>query len=148
MGSYSSQKLVSSPIHVQSDDLESSVAPQSKLRCRLMDVENCDSSLSLEEFDFLKKKVDLSSAFDFRLPRIEDRIRMPPSGYFTVYSAFFSSGFTLPPHPLLMDIIKESGLCVSQFTPASPPAATPPPPTKRTHSRYFPTYHDLIPTDT
>ncbi|KAL0419120.1 UNVERIFIED_CONTAM: hypothetical protein Sradi_1325500 [Sesamum radiatum] len=119
MGSNSSQKLVSSPVHVQSDELESSVAPQSKLRCRIMDVENCDSSLSLEEFDFLKKKVDPSSAFDFRLPRVGDRIRMPPPGYFTVYSAFFSSGFTLPPHPLLMDIIKKSGLCVSQFTPNS-----------------------------
>ncbi|KAK4392685.1 hypothetical protein Sango_2046300 [Sesamum angolense] len=95
---------------VQSDELESFVAPQSKLRCRVMDVENCDSSLSLEEFD-------PSSTFDFRFPRVGDRIRMPPLGYFTVYSAFFSSGFTLPPHPLLMDIIKEFGLCVSQFTP-------------------------------
>ncbi|KAK4407917.1 hypothetical protein Sango_0372700 [Sesamum angolense] len=80
MGSDSSQRLVSSLVHVQSDELESSVAPQSKLRCRVMDVENCDSSLSLEEFDFLKKKFDPSSTFDFRFPRERDRIRMSPLG--------------------------------------------------------------------
>ncbi|KAL0319785.1 UNVERIFIED_CONTAM: hypothetical protein Sradi_5240000 [Sesamum radiatum] len=87
--------------------------------CRAMDVENCDSSLGLEEFKLLSKKIDPSSAFEFHLPKVGDRIRTPPSGFFTVYSSFFSSGFTLPPHPLLVDIIKESGLCVSQFTPNS-----------------------------
>ncbi|KAL0433313.1 UNVERIFIED_CONTAM: hypothetical protein Slati_2665600 [Sesamum latifolium] len=58
MGSDSSQKIVASPIHIQSDELESSVAPQSKLRWHAMDVENYDSSLSLEEFDFLRNKLD------------------------------------------------------------------------------------------
>ncbi|KAL0404313.1 UNVERIFIED_CONTAM: hypothetical protein Sradi_2072100 [Sesamum radiatum] len=59
MGSDSFQKIVASPIHIQSDELESSVAPQSKLRCRTMDIENCDSSLGLEEFNLLRKKLIL-----------------------------------------------------------------------------------------
>ncbi|KAL0313360.1 UNVERIFIED_CONTAM: hypothetical protein Sradi_5735300 [Sesamum radiatum] len=65
------------------------------------------------------RPVDPSSTFEFLLSRTGDRIKTPPPGYFTVYSSFFSSGFTLPPHPLLLDITRESGLCVSQFTPNS-----------------------------
>ncbi|KAL0453876.1 UNVERIFIED_CONTAM: hypothetical protein Slati_1365700 [Sesamum latifolium] len=113
MGSDSSQKIIASPVHIQSDELKSSVAPQSKLCSRVMDVENCDSSLSSEEFDFLRNKIDPSSVFELHLSRVGDRIRMPPPGYFTVYSAFFYLDFTLPPHLLLVDIIKEFGLCVS-----------------------------------
>ncbi|KAL0449303.1 UNVERIFIED_CONTAM: hypothetical protein Slati_1486700 [Sesamum latifolium] len=69
MGSDSSQKIVASPIHIQSDELESSVAPQSKLRCRAMDVENCDSSLGLEEFNLLRKKSILLLFLSFFFPR-------------------------------------------------------------------------------
>lgn len=54
---------------------------------------------------------------EFILPSSGDRIRHPPSGFFTVYSVYFSSGFTLPPHPLLVDIIRHAGLCISQLTP-------------------------------
>ncbi|KAL0313358.1 UNVERIFIED_CONTAM: hypothetical protein Sradi_5735100 [Sesamum radiatum] len=68
-GSDSSQRMVVSPILIQSDDLESFVAPQSKLRCRAMDVENCDSSLGFEEFKLLSKKLILLRLLSFIFPR-------------------------------------------------------------------------------
>ncbi|KAL0337411.1 UNVERIFIED_CONTAM: hypothetical protein Scaly_2016200 [Sesamum calycinum] len=43
----------------------------------------------------------------------------PPDGCFTVYATYFDSGFSIPPHPLLVKIIQSFGICISQLTPNS-----------------------------
>ncbi|KZV30210.1 hypothetical protein F511_42257 [Dorcoceras hygrometricum] len=41
----------------------------------------------------------------------------PPSGYFTTYLEYFSNGFSLPPHALLVEIVRSLGVSFSQLTP-------------------------------
>ncbi|KZV17125.1 hypothetical protein F511_19598 [Dorcoceras hygrometricum] len=41
----------------------------------------------------------------------------PPSGYFTTYLEYFSNGFSLPPHALLVGIVRSLGVSFSQLTP-------------------------------
>ncbi|KAL0384982.1 UNVERIFIED_CONTAM: hypothetical protein Sradi_2892500 [Sesamum radiatum] len=81
------------------DGTESSVAPQSRPRCRAIDVDHCHSSVSSEELEILEKKINSSSELVFTLPSVSDRIKIPPPGFFTAYLSFFASGFTLPPIP-------------------------------------------------
>ncbi|KAL0413663.1 UNVERIFIED_CONTAM: hypothetical protein Sradi_1568000 [Sesamum radiatum] len=60
------------------DGTESSVALKSRSRCRAIDVENCQSSVSTEEFEILDSKINSSSEFVFILPSASDRIKFPP----------------------------------------------------------------------
>ncbi|KAL0430568.1 UNVERIFIED_CONTAM: hypothetical protein Sradi_0682800 [Sesamum radiatum] len=60
------------------DGTESSIAPQSRSRCRAIDVENCRSSVSIEEFEILDSEINSSSEFVFILPSASDRIKFPP----------------------------------------------------------------------
>ncbi|KAL0449024.1 UNVERIFIED_CONTAM: hypothetical protein Slati_1458800 [Sesamum latifolium] len=88
-------------------------------RVRVVDIGTCDSVLSHEELVLIQRRIGLPSAHKFVLPSRGQRIREPPKGYFTVYAAYFGSGFSIPPHPLLVEVIRSYGLCISQFTPNS-----------------------------
>ncbi|KAL0377763.1 UNVERIFIED_CONTAM: hypothetical protein Sradi_3081800 [Sesamum radiatum] len=87
-------------------------------RCRVVDIGTCDSILTREQLAVIRRVFNVPS-HKFVLPSLGHRIRTPPDGYFTVYAAYFDSGFSIPPHPLLVKVIKSYGICVSQLTPNS-----------------------------
>ncbi|KAL0399892.1 UNVERIFIED_CONTAM: hypothetical protein Sradi_2332500 [Sesamum radiatum] len=67
------------------DGTESSIAPQSRSHCRAINVDNCKSSVSVEEFEIFDSKINSSSEFVFVLPSASDRIKFSPLGFFTAY---------------------------------------------------------------
>ncbi|KAI3446711.1 hypothetical protein Pfo_003376 [Paulownia fortunei] len=79
--------------------------------------EGGDTLLTADDLWLLREGLSLPSRYTFLLPRSGDRVTRPPGGFFTVYLAYFTSGFTIPPHPLLIEIMKSVGLSVSQLTP-------------------------------
>ncbi|KAL2237675.1 UNVERIFIED_CONTAM: hypothetical protein Sindi_0959200, partial [Sesamum indicum] len=79
-------------------------------RCRTVDIGTCDNVLTREQLAGLR--------VTYRVPSAH-KIRDPPDGSFTVYTAYFDNGFFIPPHPLLVKVIRSYGICVSQLTPNS-----------------------------
>ncbi|KAL0381368.1 UNVERIFIED_CONTAM: hypothetical protein Sangu_0201100 [Sesamum angustifolium] len=102
-----------------SDEVVEECSSVPRVRCRLMDVDSCDSILSRDEFHFLQESHNSFSPVEFPLPSPGDRIKIPPPGFFTVYSVYFFSGLFLPPHPLLLEIVRSVGRSIYQFTPNS-----------------------------
>ncbi|KAI3453430.1 hypothetical protein Pfo_010093 [Paulownia fortunei] len=81
-----------------------------------MDVENCDTILSLDDLRLVCRKLSLSNSHRFILPLKGHRIMSPPQGYFTAYIAYFTYGLTILPKPLLVEVLRSVGLCLSQLT--------------------------------
>ncbi|KAL0461400.1 UNVERIFIED_CONTAM: hypothetical protein Slati_0027600 [Sesamum latifolium] len=88
-----------------------------RVRCRVIDVDLCDSDLSYDEFYFLEGNYNSFPPVEFLLPSPGDRIKHPHLGFFMVYFVYFSLDFTLPPHPLLVEIVMSVGFSIRQFTP-------------------------------
>ncbi|KAL0316492.1 UNVERIFIED_CONTAM: hypothetical protein Sradi_5527400 [Sesamum radiatum] len=88
-------------------------------RCRVVDIGTCDSILTREQLAIIRRTFNVPAAHKFILPSLGRRIRTPPDGCFTVYATYFDSGFSIPPHPLLVKIIQSFGICISQLTPNS-----------------------------
>lgn len=85
-------------------------------RCRAVDIETCDSLVCLKESRFLRERIHLSPNHQIIRSKKDQCIRNHSEGYFTVYLAYFASGFTIPLDPLLVDIVRGFGLCIGQFT--------------------------------
>ncbi|KAL0449629.1 UNVERIFIED_CONTAM: hypothetical protein Slati_1519300 [Sesamum latifolium] len=67
-------------------------------RCRVVDVGTCDSILTREQLAVIPKTFRVPSEHKLILPTLDQRIRNPPDGCFTVYDAYFDAGFSIPPH--------------------------------------------------
>ncbi|XP_020549117.1 uncharacterized protein LOC105160179 [Sesamum indicum] len=101
------------------DGRRSGAAGRRVPRCRTVDIGACDSVLTREQLAGLRVTYRVPSAHKFILPSRGRRIRDPPAGCFTVYTAYFDNGFSIPPHPLLVKVIRSYGVCISQLTPNS-----------------------------
>ncbi|KAL0319915.1 UNVERIFIED_CONTAM: hypothetical protein Sradi_5253000 [Sesamum radiatum] len=82
-------------------------------QCRVVDVGTCDSILTREQLVIIRRTFNVSSDHRFILPSLGQRIRTPPNGCSTVYASYFDCGLSIPPHPLLVKIIRSFGICVS-----------------------------------
>ncbi|KAL0313426.1 UNVERIFIED_CONTAM: hypothetical protein Sradi_5741900 [Sesamum radiatum] len=100
-----------------SDEVREECSSVPRVQCFVMDVDSCDSALSYEEFSFLEGNYNSSPPIGFLLPSPRDRIKHPP--WISSRSIPYISlrVFTLPPLPLLVEIVKSVGLSISQFTP-------------------------------
>ncbi|KAL2237495.1 UNVERIFIED_CONTAM: hypothetical protein Sindi_0941200 [Sesamum indicum] len=92
------------------DGRRSGAAGRRVPRCRTVDIGACDSVLTREQLAGLRVTYRVPSAHKFILPSRGRRIRDPPAGCFTVYTAYFDNGFSIPPHPLLVKVIRSYGV--------------------------------------
>ncbi|PIN25239.1 hypothetical protein CDL12_02015 [Handroanthus impetiginosus] len=75
--------------------------------------------LTVEELSVLSFRVHFPVSCRYVLPSPRARASNPPRGHFTVFTAYFGAGFTIPPDPLLVDVVRAYGLCLNQLTPNS-----------------------------
>ncbi|KAI3458843.1 hypothetical protein Pfo_015506 [Paulownia fortunei] len=100
-----------------SEDENFTSASQSLIvRSRVMDVESCDTSLSLEDLRLVRRKLSLPTCHRFVLPHQGQRIMTPAQRYFTTYIDYFTCGLTIPPKSLFVEVFRSVGLRLSQLT--------------------------------
>ncbi|KAL0386358.1 UNVERIFIED_CONTAM: hypothetical protein Slati_4606300 [Sesamum latifolium] len=76
-------------------------APRSRVpRCRVVDVGTCDSILTREQLAIIWRTFNVPFDHKFILSSLGYRIRTPPDEYFTIYAAYFDSGFFIRPTSL------------------------------------------------
>ncbi|XP_075489399.1 uncharacterized protein LOC142528248 [Primulina tabacum] len=77
------------------------------------------SLLTPQDVKCLSGKLEISSDYEFKAPGLGDSYHNPPAGYFTMTLAHFNSGFSIPPHSLLVEVIRTLGISFSQLSPNS-----------------------------
>ncbi|PIN07405.1 hypothetical protein CDL12_20027 [Handroanthus impetiginosus] len=73
--------------------------------------------LVFKELNTLIRKVIFPVGYKFVFPSPRARASNPPMGYFTIFTAYFSSGHSILLDPLLVDLEHSYGLCLSQLMP-------------------------------
>ncbi|KAK8963163.1 hypothetical protein KSP40_PGU008810 [Platanthera guangdongensis] len=76
------------------------------------------SSLTEDGVDIWRKKYELPTDLEVRIPRPEERVQNPPRGWLTICEVSLRSGFRFPPCEEVVEILRFCGVPISQFVPA------------------------------
>lgn len=73
--------------------------------------------LSSESVSYVRHCMKIPRSCETLAPNVGDSRHSPPLGYFTVYVEHFNSGLSIPPAPLLVELLQNLGVSFSQLTP-------------------------------
>ncbi|XP_073138390.1 uncharacterized protein [Henckelia pumila] len=79
--------------------------------------ETVSHPLSRESVSYVCRCKGIPRSCDIIVPCPGDSRHSPPAGFFTVYVEHLNSGFSIPPCPVLIGLIKSLGVSLSQLTP-------------------------------
>ncbi|PIN03566.1 hypothetical protein CDL12_23908 [Handroanthus impetiginosus] len=78
------------------------------------------TQLAVEELSVLSRRVRFPMDCRCVLPSSRAQASNPaPEGHFTVFTFYFRVGLTIPPDPLLVELVRTYGICLSQLIPNS-----------------------------
>ncbi|XP_012844177.1 PREDICTED: uncharacterized protein LOC105964197 [Erythranthe guttata] len=93
-------------------------ARKKKTKTYLKDIDSftCASMLRIRRFNSIVASLGPFGKL-CQFPEAGDRMRAPPIGFFTVYSDWFKCGFKPSTLPVVNELVKVTGLSISQFYP-------------------------------
>lgn len=84
--------------------------------CKILGGDNIHA-LSIEDVEDLREVIGIPPEYDIKVPGSRSDCHAPPSGYFTIFLEYFTSGLVFPPQPLLVELVSSLGMSFSQLTP-------------------------------
>lgn len=73
----------------------------------------CELLFSIVDLEVMHANLRLPSYYELVLPRKDDMVMSPQVIYFTIYLAYFTSGFIIPPPPFLAKIVRNLDISLS-----------------------------------